>query len=93
LVAKAEHPKGGAESKSEADVKSLMAEFLASTREPIGSSGLFRDPFDASPSQASKRRASKMEYSDPKRDLSWLLLVYLIAVTGAMVAVALFLWA
>jgi hypothetical protein len=88
LVGKAEHPKGDAESKSEADVKSLMAEFLASTREPIGSSGLFREPFDSLPSQACKRRASKTEYSDPRRDLAWLLLVYLIAVTGAIVAVA-----
>jgi|SoiMethySBSTD1v2_1073268.scaffolds.fasta_scaffold03907_18 hypothetical protein len=70
-----------------------MAEFLASTREPIGSSGLFNDPFDASLSQASKRRASKMEPSDPRRDLSWLLLVYLIAAIGAIVAVALFLLA
>jgi hypothetical protein len=87
-VGRAEHPKGEAESKSEADVKSLMAEFLASTREPIGSSDLFRDPFDASPPHASKRRESKMDASDPRRDLSWLLLVYLIAVTGAIVAIA-----
>jgi hypothetical protein len=29
-----------------------------------------------------------MDASDPRRDLSWLLLVYLIAVTGAIVAIA-----
>jgi len=70
-----------------------VAEFLASTREPIGSNGLFSDPFDSSLSQASKPRESKMEHPDPKRDLSWVLLIYLIAIAGAIVAAALFLLA
>ena len=82
-------PESRSDPKNDDLTKSLVAEFLASTREPIGSSRLFNDPFDAPPPQGSKSRGSKMEYPIPRRDLSWVLLIYLIAVTGAIVAVAL----
>jgi hypothetical protein len=72
-------------------MKSLVAEFLASTRGPIGSSDLFNDLFDAPPRQTSKSRGSKMKYSTPRRDLFWVLLIYLIAFAGAIVAAAVFL--
>jgi len=87
-VGKAERLKGEADSKREADVKSLMAEFLASTRNPIGASGLFSDPFEAPPTEAGN---SKVKRSHPGRDLSWVLLVYLMASAGAIVAAAIYL--
>ena len=62
-MGKAEHLTGEADPKSQADVKSLMAEFLASTRNPIGASGLFSDPFEAPPTEADH---SKVKRSHPR---------------------------
>ena len=87
-MGKAEHLKGEADSKSEADVKSLMAEFLASTRNPIGANGRFSEPFEAPPTEADH---SKVKRSHPGRDLSWVLLIYLMASAGAIVAAAAYL--
>ena len=84
-MGKAEHLKREAEPESEPDVKSLMADFLASTRNPICSNGLFSDSFDAQPTET---RNSKLKRSDPERDLFWVLLVYLMASAGAIVAAA-----
>jgi hypothetical protein len=88
LVGKAEHLRGEADSKSQADVKSLMADFLASTRNPIGASGLFSDAFEARPTET---RESRMKRSRPGRDLFWVLLVYLLASAGAIVVAAVYL--
>jgi hypothetical protein len=87
-VGKAEHLKGEAESEGELDVKSLMADFLASTRNPIGANDLSSDPFEASPTET---RNSKVKRSDPERDLFWVLLVYLMASAGVIVAAAIYL--
>lgn len=80
-----------ADPKKDDPTKSLVADFLASTRAPIGSGDLFTDPFDAPPTQAPKPRDSKMGFSDPGRDPSGVMAIYLIAFIGAIVAVALFL--
>lgn len=87
-MAKAEQLKGEAESESEPDVKSLMADFLASTRNPIGANDLSSDPFEAPPTETHN---SKVKRSDPERDLFWVLLVYLMASAGAIVAAAIYL--
>ena len=86
-------PESKADPKNDDLTKSLLSEVLASTREPIGSSDVFADSFDAPPPQTCKPRASKMEYSDPGPDLSWVLPSYLIAVAGTALAAALFLLA
>lgn len=87
-MGKAEHLKGEADSESEADVKSLMADFLASTRNPIGANDLSSDPFEVPPTET---RNSKVKRSHPGRDLFWVLLVYLMASAGAIVAAAIYL--
>ncbi len=72
--------------------KSLMAEFLASTRKPIGSSSLFTDPFGPT-IQTSNVRRSKVQDSHPARGRSWAIDACLIAFIGAMAATAFFLLA
>ena len=88
MVGKAEHLKGEAESETEPNVKSLMADFLASTRNPIGANDLSSDRFEA---PSTETRNSKVKRSDPERDLFWVLLVYLMASAGAIVAAAIYL--
>lgn len=71
-------------------VRSLMDEFLASTRNPVDSS---IDRSSAARSNASPARKNIFgpAAKRPQRDLFWLLLVYLVGVGGLMVVAALFL--
>jgi hypothetical protein len=94
LVGKAEQPEGEAESKREADVKSLMADFLASTRNPIGSSGLFNDPFGATSTETHNsqlKRSDPLKRSDAGRSLFWEVAVYVVTFFAVVVAAAIYL--
>jgi hypothetical protein len=68
--------------------RSLMEEFLSSTRKPIGASDLFKVKNTADLPNAHEHSFDSDRY-DSKKDLAWMLVLYLLGVIGSMIVAGL----
>lgn len=81
-VAKSSRPRSRAESSDDDLTRSLMEELLSSTRKSIGASDLFRNTAD--PPHV-REDNFQPQANDTKKDLAWMLVLYLLGVIGSMI--------
>lgn len=82
----ANRPAKGADPNDDDLTRPLMEEFLSSTRKPVGASDLFKNTADL---PNAHEHSFDSERYDSKKDLAWILVLYLLGVIGSMIVAGL----